>query len=161
MCQHDIAPEATAYVWADGTYTLQEGVAEWLWMHLGEADAVFIRHPYRKTVGEEVAFLEVAMQAGDQYLLDRYAREPMRLQYTSYRESGFPDTDLFCGGLFIRRNAPKVNAAFEDWFLQNVKWSIQDQISLPYILWKHGLTVKIIDSQYMRSGPHHQYIGHP
>lgn len=160
MCQHEIKPNAQAFIWADGSYQIYEGITEWFLQELGSADAVFIRHPFLSSAREEMEFVEKGIQNGDPYLVTRYTNERISQQYACYKELGFPDTFLVCGGLFIRKNTPKVNNAFDDWFLENVKWTIEDQISLPYIIWKHKLDIKIIDSNFMLSGPYHKYVGH-
>lgn len=160
MCQHELEPSAETFLWADGSYELKNGVCEWFSEQLGDNDVVFIQHPRNKTVKEELEDVEKGIASGEPYLTSRYKNENMREQYEHYKKLGFPDTLLVCGGLFLRKNSPSVNQAFDDWFLENVKWTIQDQISLPYIFWKHGLKVKIIDSQCMYGGPFHRYVGH-
>jgi hypothetical protein len=91
----------------------------------------------------------------------RYINYDLNAQVESYLKEGFPDKDgLIEAGLFLRKNTENVNKAFDHWFIEQVKWSIQDQLSLPYILWKHKINYKIITDYTVYNGPFHKYIGH-
>lgn len=160
MCTHMLHSNYTAYIWADGSFALQPGFVKWMLEHLGDADAVFFRHPERSTIVEEMEFVYSGMsQAGaiGNYLRARYRSEPMREQVQSYLQEGpAPEAmPLISSGLFLRRNTNRVNRAFEQWYIENTKWSIQDQLSLPYIIWKSGLRVNYIPGNLIYKGPYH------
>jgi hypothetical protein len=36
-----------------------------------------------------------------------------------------------------------------DWLLENVLWSVQDQLSLPYMLYKHNVDFSIISENIL------------
>jgi hypothetical protein len=63
-------------------------------------------------------------------------------------DSNFVDNKLFGLGFFIYSKKLVENKdynIFTDWFLHNCYWSIQDQLSLPYLLNKHKINYKIFD----------------
>lgn len=110
---------------------------------------------------EELEDVETAIANGFEYLRVRYGDESMRAQIDAYIDEGFPidEYPLIASGMFIRRNAPHVNAAFDHWLIENFKWTIQDQLSLPYILWKHNLTFNMINGSIW-SGAFYKHTGH-
>ena len=61
-------------------------------------------------------------------------------QYNAYIEDNFPDNSgLFEKTVFIRRNNLEINNLFDLWWENNLKYSYQDQISYPYVLWKTNI----------------------
>jgi len=161
MCTHWIHPEYDAYIWIDSSFEVREGLIEWMIQEMGDADCAFFNHLYRNSIVDECNYVEEHMKAGNQYLLARYSGQPMKEQVQSYLRDGFnPLFGLYGGGLFIRKNTPKVNHAFDHWYIENTKWTIQDQLSLPYILWKHDLKFKVIDKNLLYSGPFHRFSNH-
>jgi hypothetical protein len=161
MCSHWLHPEYDAYIWIDSSFTVQEGLIEWMVQQLGDADCAFFSHLHRSSIVDEADFVNQQMKAGNQYLLARYSGQKMTEQVNSYIDSGFNTAfGLYGGGLFIRRNTPKVNHAFDHWYIENTKWTIQDQLSLPYILWKHDLKFKVIDKHLLYRGPYHAFSNH-
>jgi O-antigen biosynthesis protein len=73
----------------------------------------------------------------------KYQNEPMDEQVEFYRSEGFPEHwGLYeCGVLARKMDAPGVKELGELWLEQNLTWSYQDQVSLPYCLWKTGRMV--------------------
>ena len=160
MCSHHLHPEYKAYIWFDGTFTLKPGFVEWAIDKLGEADCAFFSHVDRTNIVEELEHVVDGIRENDEYIITRYGDDPMTEQVETYLKEMPLNSGLYQGGLFIRRNTPKVNAAFDHWYIENTKWSVQDQLSLPYIIWKHGLTVNTIDSSLLLEGPYHEYNWH-
>ena len=162
MNTHWEHPEFSAYIWIDGAYTVHPvELRKWMIEQLGSADCAFFKHPERQTIVQESDVITEAVALGMPYLVVRYSGEPMKAQVDSYVAEGLPVDKFFLlnGGLFIRRNLPHVNAAFDHWFIENFKWTIQDQLSLPYILWKHNVTWRVLEGSIW-SGPYHSYRGH-
>jgi len=160
MCSHWLQPKYDLHIWVDSSFEVREGFIEWMIEQLGDADCAFVKHPWNTSIGEEVVNTHNSVVDGDEYAKSRYAGENMVDQVKSYLQDGFPmDFGLFCGGIFIRKNIPHVNHAFDHWYIENIKWSMQDQLSLPYILWKHNLSLKVIDSD-LYGGPYHTWHDH-
>jgi hypothetical protein len=168
MSTHWLHPESEAYIWVDGAFSIKLAELRSLLIEeLGSADCAFFKHPDRQTIVQEMELVvnEIKKGApGSEYLSVRYGNESMKEQVDDYIAQGFPvdEYPLLNGGLFIRRNLPHVNAAFDHWLIENFKWTIQDQLSLPYILWKHNLTWKTISARggNIWSGPYHEWRMH-
>jgi len=159
MCTHLLYPNTSFYIWSDASIILKEGIIDWLIYRLGDFDALFFKHSKRSSITEEKDFL--LNNLNDPYLKQRYEGYNMSEQVKDYLDDGFNDQiGLMECGLFIRRNKPNVNNAFNEWFIEQVKWSIQDQLSLPYILWKHQINFKLIEDYTVYEGPFHKYKGH-
>jgi hypothetical protein len=94
-----------------------------------DGDLVAWVHPEGRTcLFEEVAYC---------WHWDRYRQFPMVAQAAAYRADGMPDGfGLYaCGTLVWRRTDDTVRFG-EAWLQEQRRWSIQDQVSFPYLLWK-------------------------
>ena len=164
MCGHHLYPHATALIWIDGSMEVKgTGLVNWMLGLMGDADCAFFKHDARRSVQDELDFC--ISNISSPYLQARYGKEPMAAQVQDYERHGYDprSSGLVCCGLFIRRATPKVNAAFDAWFLENVKWSIQDQLSFPFIAWKHDLRVAMVPNEPPESifeSSHHRLLGH-
>jgi O-antigen biosynthesis protein len=99
-------------------------------------DLALFKHPERTSVYDEAV---VSMN------LPKYAGLPLLKQADTYIAAGLPaDAGLWAGGVIARRHhAQRVN--FEkEWWAENVEWSYQDQLSLPYVLWKNNIKPGVI-----------------
>ena len=67
----------------------------------------------------------------------KYQTEPMDAQVDYYRQRGFPeDWGLYETGVMARdMTDPIVKELGMRWFIQNMIFSYQDQVSLPFCLW--------------------------
>lgn len=61
-------------------------------------------------------------------------------QINDYKDYNDPKGILYSSGIFIRKNDPKLNSMFDDWFFHNKTYTTRDQISLPYVLFKHNIS---------------------
>lgn len=69
----------------------------------------------------------------------KYEPYPIREQVEHYVADGFPEGwGLFACGLIGWRFTPEARAFGDAWLEEQHRWSIQDQISLPYLLWREG-----------------------
>jgi len=74
---------------------------------------------------------------------EKYDGQPMREQVDYYFEKGMPEHyGLWACGIMLR------DGKFEDfgskWMLENLAFSYQDQISLPYLVWKEKFPLDTI-----------------
>lgn len=80
----------------------------------------------------------------------KYAEYPIREQIQHYANDGFPENwGLFACGVIAWNRTPETERFADLWLGENERWSIQDQISLPYLLWREGLPFGVF--------PAHQY----
>ena len=76
--------------------------------------------------------------------MKRYNGEPILNQLIEYYgDKNFNDSNLFSMTFFAyKKEACKL---MQEWFLHNALWTIEDQISFPYLLQKSGLTYSLFD----------------
>jgi hypothetical protein len=104
----------------------------------GPSGLAFFSHPEgQRSLEEEAAF---------SMTFPKYAGEPCEAQVAHYRDCGMGSEPyrLYAGGV-IGRDHTDLNDRFDkEWFDECVHWSCQDQLSLPFVLWKQGRTPGII-----------------
>ncbi len=70
----------------------------------------------------------------------KYAGEPCVDQVLHYRHAGMSSLDsdyrLYAGGVIGRMHWEMTERFEKAWFDECVHWSVQDQLSLPYVLWR-------------------------
>jgi TOD1/MUCI70, glycosyltransferase-like domain len=71
----------------------------------------------------------------------KYREQPIGEQIEAYRTEGYPvDNGLMATGLIARSTSADLSAINERWWIENMQWTYQDQISLPVVLWRLGRT---------------------
>lgn len=80
----------------------------------------------------------------------KYAKEPLDEQVAFYVSEGFPtEYGLYeCGVSARDLSNPQVKQLGELWHEQNLTWSYQDQVSLPYCLWKTGFKPDVLPKSW-------------
>jgi hypothetical protein len=94
------------------------------------APMVFYRHPYRN---------DIVSEASAALAFCRYVFQPVCQQADSYMKEGYPNEYLLASGYYMRDNDPKINRAFELWYLEIQKWTDLCQLSLLYSFWVMSL----------------------
>lgn len=123
-------------LWIDGRVIVNKNVSDFLDLHADNDFTVF-RHPYSKSIHEET---ERCLRAG-------ILKDPKLVgsQLRKYKEDGFGDHQLMAGGIILRKNGEVAKAINELWWEELCEFPTRDEISLPYVLWKLNLKVKILD----------------
>ena len=100
-------------------------------------------HPYRQDTFEEVAECIRANKADP---------EALQRQSDAYGEAGLPHTvPLTANGLMFRRHMdPALIAMNEDWWGELMEHTCRDQISLPYVRWRHDFLIEAISREVYR-----------
>lgn len=144
-CRPDLYTDCEATVWVDGHVRITDpGFARWATAPLEQADLAQLAHPHRRSLTQEAA-----LSAS----LPKYAGMPVRAQLVSYLQRGYPDTwGLWAAGIIARRTSPAVKAFGDAWLAEQVRWTVQDQLSEPPLLYWSDLEVATLD------GP---LLGHP
>lgn len=128
-CVPERYTDADLIVWIDCSIDPRPTLVEWLLDSLGDADLGACRHPERSCIVDEA---RVSSR------LPKYAGFPLTEQAAHYVREGHPRRwGLWAGGVMVRRRG--VWGA--DWLAEQVRWSTQDQISLPPVVRRHILTV--------------------
>jgi TOD1/MUCI70, glycosyltransferase-like domain len=131
-CRPDVYTDATVSVWVDAHIRLTHpGMVAWAVGALGRANLAQLRHPQRQRLTEEAELSAT---------LPKYAGMDLRAQVGSYLARGYPDDwGLWAAGIIVRRHSPKVAAFGDAWLAEQVRWTVQDQLSEPPLLYWSGL----------------------
>ncbi len=140
MLEWDLNEDYDYYIWVDSKFTLNDGIIEQLINGVQGYDLCLFNHPNRSSVKSELDFMNDLMARGDNYLISRYQGEDMDKQVSLYsQDSNFIDDKLFACGCFVYTKElvkNKEHNLLKEWFYHNTVYSIQDQLSLPYLLTK-------------------------
>ena len=84
--------------------------------------------------------------------------DDVRHELAHYDEAGFPDASGMWEGSVIFKNhsAPRLSAAMHEWWDLYSIYQTRDQFSLPFVIWKHGLTVYDLDTE--TPGREHYFV---
>jgi len=95
------------------------------------------RHPYRTCITEEAKVVK-----DKQY----DTAERIDPQIARYMDEGFPlHSGLYAGSILVRKHTPEVRQFCEQWWDEIITGSCRDQISLPYVMWKTGFPMDVIE----------------
>ena len=138
------------YIWMDAGFSISDPSAiERMVDACIDVDACFFAHSGRSSVKQELDFVISLMNTGNQYLLDRYNGERMKEQVEEYyKDVTWKDNILFECGTFIYSKKVVENKNYnlmKEWFYHNCIWSVQDQLSLPYLLHKFNINYKLLE----------------
>ena len=140
---------ADVVVWIDGRITLTgTPIRPLLRKALAGADVAGFPHPWRSTVTSE---------AQECARLGYAPAGRLERQVAAYRERSFPDElGLWNTMVLARRSTEVTRELGRDWWHQITEHSDRDQVSLPFLLWKHKLAcARLGDDVYRRgSSPH-------
>lgn len=125
--------QTDASVWIDAAFEVRDKFKPFVDEHLAAHDFVVWKHPEQRT----------CLYAEARYCQDwsKYLADPIREQTAHYRDLGMPeDFGLFAAGAIGWRHTPAMRDFGHAWLQECQTWSIQDQISLPFLLWQRGIT---------------------
>lgn len=125
--------DCDAAVWLDASFEITSDRFRW-WVdqHLERDSFVVWKHPEaRIDFGDEAAIC---------WDFPKYRDYNLRGQVQHYVQRGMPRRwGLFACGTIGWRFDPMVKRLGSRWYDENVRWSIQDQVSLPFLLWDSGM----------------------
>lgn len=166
MLAYEVYPGYDYYIWIDGNFTTKDKDSFKLMVdNCGNNDFAFFRHPHRETVGDEFDFMFHHLP-GNSYLKARYENEFLEEQYNIYMRYGkeFRDQPLYACGAFVYNKSaflkPDINL-LKEWFYHNCRYSVQDQLSLPYLLmlYKTQYKIGILKGDIVGSNDYLIYLG--
>ncbi len=151
-CRPDLFTDAEVNVWLDASIeVVSPRFVEWLLGQLGDADLAMFAHPQRDSLLAE---------AWESKPMPKYEGQPVVEQATEYLASGHDDRyGLWAGCVIVSRPSQRVRALGDAWLREQLLWTYQDQISLPYLLSLHGfkpvgLAGSIYDRRWFRFHDH-------
>ena len=142
-------PDYDYYIWLDGTFSFtRPDSVKWFMKQLGNADIALFKHPWRNTIGEEVAHIQEHLDDGKVYITSRYKNGLHKEQFEDILlDKDYVDDHLFTSTAFIYKDSEEVRNAMRNWWLHQSRYFTCDQVVLPYVV--KDLVVKTIpDNQY-------------
>jgi hypothetical protein len=127
-CHPDKAcPDVDASIWIDGSMTITEpDFVKKNIEALGDDDWACVKHPARGCIYPEADYSAT--------LSWRYQPAAIKAQSAHYSAFHPANWGLIATGHNIRRHTPDVLKMSEEWWQENLRWSHQDQLSLPVLL---------------------------
>ena len=125
--------DCDAAVWLDASFeVLGSGFAGFARAALDQDDFVVWQHPEGR--------VDITDEAQVSMTLKKYQGSRVKEQAAFYKAQGFPENwGLFAAGTIGWRFTPTVKRFGSLWLRECHDWSIQDQVSLPYLLWSEGM----------------------
>lgn len=105
-------------------------------------------HPLRSSVHEEI---EVCLSSKKVASPERLAEE-----FDYYSKDGFPDNvGLFEAGVLLKNHLhPELDSSMELWWQLFERFGTRDQTSLPYVLWKTGVSCMYHENSFREPNPY-------
>jgi hypothetical protein len=132
-------------IWIDGSAVVKRrDFVETVVSCIGASGWAMFSHPDRTCIYDE-AEASVGMP--------KYASQPIMAQVDHYRGEGYPAGNALMAAGVIARDARRLDLATinEMWWRENLRWSYQDQLSLPVVLWRLGCRCDIIEGNLWRN----------
>lgn len=131
--------DCDAAIWIDASFEItSRHLRAWAQKHLDKDDFTIWSHPEGR-----ICLWQEAQVCWD---FPKYQDQPIRAQAEHYLADGMPQHwGLFACGTIGWRFTPEAKRLGGAWYREQEKWSIQDQISLPYLLWETGKKFGIWD----------------
>lgn len=123
-------------LWIDGRVEVKENILDFI-KQCSDSDFTLFPHPFSNSIEEE------AQRCLNLGLLEN--KRLVESQIGKYHKEGFSDGQLMAGGIIFRKNTESSKAINELWWKELNEFPTRDEISLPYVLWKLGLKVKVLD----------------
>lgn len=124
-------------LWVDGSFEVLPGggLRRAVDEHLADGDLVAWRHPYRVDVYEEAVYSAA-------YVKYASAADDLKRQADDYQAAGLPPASgLYECGMIARRHTQAVQLHGAAWLQQMRKYTLQDQVSFPFVCWARGVEV--------------------
>lgn len=135
------------FIWCDSKFTLEEG---WLGYILnlieenGNSEMIVSLHGERNSILEEFNYMKYYMiRYASPGLVSKYDLAKMEKQIQFYlKDKSFTDNKLYELPLIIySKDILNKKLFLEEWYLHNYFFTIQDQLSLPYVIHRYNINV--------------------
>jgi hypothetical protein len=132
-CRPDLYTDCEASLWMDGSvHILDDRFLRLVRQRLDQHEIVLWDHPEDRD-----CFLEEARHCHD---WPKYRDGPLLEQAAHYLAEGMPEHfGLWATTCIARRHTDRMRALGDAWLEEMYRWTIQDQVSLPYLLWREGI----------------------
>ena len=133
------------YVWMDSSVRLkEEDPVDEILSSAGDSPLCLFKHSYGNSIEYEAKRVLNDLKEKREYISKRYKGEAIKEQLVHYYgDNEFVDNKLFGMTFFAYHRS--ASSLMQEWFMHNLIWSIEDQISFPYVLFKSGLKYSVFD----------------
>lgn len=146
-CRPDLYAEADVYIWVDASFHIYSSdFVAWCAKSLLDTNGLIaqIPHPDR---------IRIVDEADVSSIMGKYGSLPVHAQVMHYLRNGYVDGwGLWATGLRVQREDPLLHEWGDAWLAEQVRWTYQDQLSEPYVLWKYGIRPVDLDGP-LRQNP--------
>lgn len=128
MFPHKVLPQYEQTIWSDGAFHIfNPNFSVEVFSYISNNSIALFSHDQRNCIYKEAEFCKDMRKYKNYHIMD---------QVNFYKNNGYPENNgLYCGGLIARNNKDqKIQMLGERWWEEILKWTIQDQLSLPVIL---------------------------
>lgn len=154
MKPHELFKEYEYSLWVDGNVQIVADVIP-LFLQLNDKTMGCYENPAHDCIYTEAKYI-LYHNAANYYLLKK--------QINSYRLESFPSNfGMKEFSIIARKHSDKkLQDLMDKWWLEVNHFTMRDQISFPYILWKNGESIDFIQSlgDHWRDSPRFNYISH-
>ena len=129
----DLYTDCDASLWMDGSvHVLDDRFIRLVRDLLDRHDLVLWDHPEDRDC--------MLQEAQHCYGWPKYRDGPLLEQAAHYLREGMPEHfGLWATTCVARRHTERMAALGDAWLAEMERWTIQDQVSLPYLLWREGI----------------------
>jgi hypothetical protein len=137
MLPHRVLGGYRYTVWIDGNVMIRDSGFPKAFLSQAENTgfALFL-HPDRSCIYDEAEYST---------RMPKYQGQRVMEQVRYYESRGYPrNNGLYAGGLVARDSSRrKVRRLCRHWLRENLRWTYQDQLSLPYLFWKEDFSPSV------------------
>gem|GEM_PF-2881801 len=132
-CRPDLYTDCEASLWMDGSvHVLDARFVQLVREKLTQHEIVLWDHPEDRD-----CVLQEAQHCHD---WPKYRDGPLLEQAQHYLKEGMPEHfGLWATGCIARRHTDRMRDLGDAWLDEMQRWTIQDQVSLPYLFWREGI----------------------
>lgn len=147
----DILKKYDYIVWIDGSIFLQNNFINNIQTLINKKyQLINFKHSIRTNIKDEVIVSKKIF---------KYINQDLDNQYKTYIKEGFQDNNgLFENTIIIRKNNSNIEKLFDEWWIHNLKYSYQDQISYPFVLWKNKMNPDYIINDNVFNNKDYSYV---
>ena len=122
-------------IWVDSNFRIVSDLSKFIKNTNSTVPFASHWHPYRNCIYTESIACKMRKK-DDEKIINN--------QIDFYRKDGMPDNfGLIETNMIVRKHMDeKCIKIMEEWWNNIIQWSKRDQLSLPYVIWKNGYTMK-------------------
>jgi hypothetical protein len=154
----DLYTDCEASLWMDGsTYVMSDRFIALVRAKLERHELVLWKHPEDRD-----CLVDEALVCHD---WPQYREEPLLAQVDHYLSQGMPrNFGLWATGSIARLHSDRMKRFGDSWLDEMARWTVQDQVSLPFLLWRDGVEpgefgLEQFDNDLITWLPHRHELG--